>query len=76
MELQAEHLQDEQKAPMDEFDLRYDARMRQEVEERRRYREELLMHRNNIRICNRMLVLEGIVLAGLVIALILQVAWN
>ncbi len=76
MELQAEHLQDDQKEPMDEFDLLYDARMRQEVEERRRYREELLMHRNNIRICNRMLVLEGIVLASLVVALILQVAWN
>ncbi len=50
----------------------YDARRRAEIQEKRKYRDEMLSHRDNVRICNWMLALEGVVLVSLIVALILQ----
>ncbi len=72
MEARTDEFPEKAMESQDEFERQYDARKLAEVQARRKYREELLTHRDNIRMCNRMLILEGIVLVSLIVALILQ----
>lgn len=72
MEVRTDDFQEATTESQDEFERQYDARKLAELQARRKYREELLTHRDNIRLCNRMLILEGIVLVSLIVALILQ----